>query len=115
MANKQNRYKIMERYMTYALCADGVGFVLYLLFAGLGIIWLKAILVIFCLLVSGFILAFLYMTRELTKRRSLWITAGALAILICLLFSLILNFPSPVNHKPQNDEIASVFAIIEQM
>jgi len=115
MANKQNRYKMMERYMTYALCADTAGFILYLLFAGLGIVWLKVLMVLVCLLLSGLLLAFLYLTRELTKRRSLWITAGASAVLICLLFSLLLNFPRPSDHKPPNDKESSVYTVTQRL
>ena len=98
MATKRNRYKEMERYMTYALCIDVFIFILYLLFAGLGIVWLKVIFAILALILSGIMLAYLYLTKEILKRRSLWISSGAAAIAVCVLFSLILNFPSP---KPQ--------------
>ena len=103
MANP-NRYKEMERYMTYALCADAAAFVLYLIFAGLGIVWLKVILAISCLGVSGYLLWLLYASKELLRQRSLWITTGAAAIVVCLLFSLILNFPSPNKYKPVEKE-----------
>ena len=86
-----NRYKEMERYMTYALLADLFLFILYLCFAS--IIWLKVILSILIIILSGGSLAYLYITKELLKQRSLWMTAAAGSILICLLFSLILNFP----------------------
>ena len=59
MANRPNRYKEMERYLTYALCLDAVLFVLYLIVAGIGIIWLKVILTLLCLALSGFMLWFL--------------------------------------------------------
>ena len=106
MANKPNRYTLMERYMTIALCADAVAFILYMIVAGNGIIWLKVILTLLCLGLSGALLWFLYMTRELLRQRSLWITAGALAIAVCLLFSLMLNFPSPNKYKKQEDKTA---------
>ena len=86
-----NRYKEMERYMTYAILADLFLFILYLCFAS--IIWLKVILSILIIVLSGASLAYLYITKELLKQRSLWMTAAAGSILICLLFSLILNFP----------------------
>ena len=86
-----NRYKEMERYMTYAILADLFLFILYLCFAS--IIWLKVILSILIIILSGGSLAYLYITKELLKQRSLWMTAAAGSILICLLFSLILNFP----------------------
>lgn len=104
MTDNQSRYKSMERMMTYGLCADAALFVLYMIFAGMGIIWLKVILAIFSLLISGAILALLYLSRELTTRRSQWITAGAAALALCLVLSLILNFPSPNPYKPVKEE-----------
>ena len=113
MARKPNRYKEMERYMTYALCADAAVFILYLIVAGNGIIWLKVILTILCLGLSGLLLWFLYTTKELLRQRSLWITAGAAAIAVCLLFSLILNFPSPNKYKPKDEKSSCM--IIERI
>jgi len=99
MAQRRNRYKEMERKLSYVLAADAALFVLYLLFAGLGIIWLKVTLAIIAILVSGLCLGFLYLSQELLRRRSLWMSASAAAILICILFSLILNYPSPNKYK----------------
>lgn len=107
MVNKPNRYSEMERYMTYALLADAVLFVLYLIIAGSGIVWLKIVLAILGLILSGLLLWYLYITKELLKRRSLWISTGAAAIAVCLLFSLILNFPSPNKYKPNEEEKSS--------
>ena len=101
MAAKPLRYKEMERYMTITLCADTALFVFYLIAAGNGVIWLKVILALLCLGISGLLLWFLYTTNELLRQRSLWITTGAAAIVACLLFSLILNFPSPNKYKQQ--------------
>lgn len=112
MAQKPNRYKVMERYMTYALCLDAVLFVLFLIVAGNGIIWLKIILTLLCLALSGALLWFLYATKELLKQRSFWITAGAAAIAVCLLFSLLLNFPSPNKYK-QDKKDSAYSAVIE--
>lgn len=106
MARKPNRYKEMERYMTYALCADAGIFILYLLFAGFGIVWLKVIFALAGLALSGALLWFLYTTKELLRQRSFWITTGAAAIIVCLLFSLILNFPTPNKYKQQDEKSA---------
>lgn len=95
MAKKQNRYKELENVMTIALIADAVLFFLFLLASGFGIGWLKVITAILAILASGLCLVLLYMSGELLKQRSLWMTAGFAAILICLVFSLILNYPSP--------------------
>ena len=95
MAKKINRYKIMERNMTLILLADLLLFVFFLIAAGNGIVWLKVVLTIFILLVSAGSIGFLYLSNELLKRRSLWMGTAAVAILVCTLFSLILNFPAP--------------------
>ena len=104
MAMKPNQYKGFERFMTIALCSDAIAFVLYMIFAGLGIIWLKVILTLVCFALSGYILWVLYNTKELLRQRSLWITAGAAAIAFCLFMSLILNFPSPNKYKQVEQE-----------
>lgn len=93
------RYKIMQQYMCLALIADAVLFVLYMVAAGFGVIWMKVILALLAGLLSLACLAFLYMSRELLKPRSLWMSTAAAAIAVCLLFSLILNFPSPNKYK----------------
>lgn len=86
-----NRYRTMERYMTYVLLADLALFILYLFFTG--VIILKVILSVLIILISGLCIAYLYMTGELRKPRSLWMGTASAAILICLIFSLLLNFP----------------------
>jgi len=102
MAERKNRYKQMERSMVCVLGADFVLFVLYLICAGAGITWLKVTLAILGILISGGCIGYLYMTQELLRRRSLWMGTAAAAIAICLLTSLILNFPSP---KPVSKEL----------
>ncbi len=102
MAKRPNRYKEMEHYMTYALIADTLLFLLFMIFAGFGVVWLKIILAICAILLSGLCLAFLYITKELLHQRSFWMSVGAAAILVCVLFSLILNFPSPNPYKKMN-------------
>ena len=108
MAEKKNRYQVMEQYMTYALIADAVLFVLYLLFAGLGIAWLKVTLAVVAIVLSVLILGYLYMTKELLKPRSLWMSVAAAAVAVCLLFSLILNFPSPKYTLPEQTSNTTV-------
>lgn len=95
MANRRNRYKTMERYMTAALIGDLLLFILYMIFAGLGIIWMKVILTVLVIAISGLCIVYLYLSQELLRPRSLWMTVSAISILFCLFFSLILNFPSP--------------------
>lgn len=96
MNSKKTRYKKMEAIVTGVLCVDTVIFVAYLLFAGSGMVAMKAVTAIFALLISGAVLYFLYMTRELLRRRSIWMTLSAACIVLCLIASLILHFPAPV-------------------
>ena len=82
--------------MTRILIADVVVFALFALFAGLGVVAMKVICAIVTIIVSALCLAFLYMTGELQKRRSLWMAVGFAGVLLCLLVSLICNYPSPL-------------------
>lgn len=102
MAAKRNRYREMERYLTAILIADAVLFLLFLLYSGLGIIWGKVLAAILVVLMSGLSLGFLYLTGELMRRRSLWMSAGFAAIALCLVVSLICNYPSPSKTKAAN-------------
>lgn len=99
MDNRRNRYKEMERYVTYALLIASAMFMLFLIASGYGITWLKVISAIVAILISGLCLLFLYFNKELLRRRSLWMSTAAAAIVICILFSLILQFPSPSPYK----------------
>lgn len=92
---RRNRYKEMENLMTKILIGDAAVFVLYLLFAGLGVTALKVITAIIAILASGLSLGFLYLNGEFKKRRSRWMVMGFGAVVVCLLVSLILNYPSP--------------------
>ena len=94
MAERKNRYKQFEANMTLSLIGDLALFLLYMLFASMGIIWLKIILAIFCGLLSLGLLGILYLSQELTRPRSLWMTVAAASIVVCLLVSLLLNVPS---------------------
>lgn len=91
----RRRYKDIERFLTQILIADTAVFVLYLIFAGLGVAAVKVITTILIILASVACLALLYMTGEMKKARSRWLVLGFACILICLLVSLLLNYPSP--------------------
>jgi len=95
MKAPRSRYKEMELNMTILLIAAAVVFVLYLIVAGYGIIWLKVVTAIFAILLSGLCLAFLFLTKELLKQRSLWLTTGFFGIFLCTLVSLLTGVPGP--------------------
>ncbi len=88
-------YKQLSFYLSIAVIANAVLFFIYMICAGVGVAWAKIFLAIVCLLLSVATLAALYFKKELLRPRSLWMTLAAGAVLILLLFSLILNFPSP--------------------
>ncbi len=90
-----NRYTQMERYITLALIVSLFLFIAFLVASGLGILWLKILIAIFAILIPGLCLYVLYLSKELLRQRSLWMSVASAAIIICVLFSLILNFPSP--------------------
>lgn len=93
--SKKSRYKAMETIVTAALCLDAVIFLAYLIFAGAGMVALKITAVVLCFLISGAVLYFLYITRELLRKRSIWMTLAAACIILCILVSLVLKFPAP--------------------
>lgn len=96
---KRNRYKQMEELLTKVLLADTAVFVLYLIFAGSGVTAMKVITAIIAILLSGLCLGFLYINGEIRKRRSRWLVMGYGAVLVCLLVSLAVNYPSPAKAK----------------
>lgn len=95
MPNRNNRYKLMERYMGYALTASFLAFLTLMMCSGLDIPWLKLLAAIVAILLPLLCLVYLYLTEELFRQRSLWLSACAAAILVCAVISLILSFPSP--------------------
>ena len=95
MIDRQNRYKQMELLLGGVVGADILLFIIYWIAAGSAIIWLKAVSAVLIVLLSLACIGYLYMTKELLKRRSLWIGLAAAAIVVCTLLSLILRFPSP--------------------
>ena len=111
MEKKRNRYKAMEQSVSLVLLADLLLFIFYLIAAANGVIWLKVILCIFALIVSILCLLFLHYSGELLKQRSYWMTTGFAIIAVCVIFSLILNFPSP---KPQLIEESAPQATITE-
>ena len=101
MNRKKSRYKKMETAMTAVLCLDCCVFLAYLIFAGIGMIGLKITAAVFCFLISGAVLYFLYISRELLRKRSHWMTLAAACVILCVLISLILKFPAPAYSLPQ--------------
>ena len=92
---KRNRYREMESLMTKVIVGDALVFVLYLLFAGLGLTVVKVAAAIIAILGSLLGLGWLVITGEFSRRRSLWMVTGFIAIGLCVLVSLLLGYPGP--------------------
>ena len=92
---KRNRYREMESLMTKVIVGDALVFVLYLLFAGLGLTVVKVATAIIAILGSLLGLGWLVITGEFSSRRSLWMVTGFIAIVLCVLVSLLLGYPGP--------------------
>lgn len=95
MENGKSRYSKMERVMIMILTALCVLFIIFLIASGSGVIWLKVTSGIVAILTGLLSLLFLYLSGELLRQRSLWISTAFAGIILCTLFSLILNFPCP--------------------
>ena len=93
--SKRMRYKELDKLLTRVLIGEAAVFGLYMLFAGLGIVALKVITSIAIIVASGLSLAYLYMCGEIKKRRSRWLVLGFACLVIVLLVSLLLKYPSP--------------------
>ena len=92
---KRNRYREMESLMTKVILADALIFVLYLICAAKAWTVLKVITAIIAIFGSLLCLGWLYLTGEFPRRRSLWMVTAFICIALCVLFSLILNYPCP--------------------
>lgn len=94
MTKDTKRFRQTEKFLTYTLIAAFIIFIIYLISAGSGVLWLKTLSSIFIILICGLCLAFLKLANLLTRPKTLWMTTAAIAMIFSLLFSLILNFPS---------------------
>lgn len=91
----RNRYREMESLMTKIILADVLVFILYLICAGLGWTVLKVITAIIAIIGSVLCAGWLYITGEFARRRSLWMVTGFISIVICVVVSLLLDYPCP--------------------
>ncbi|MCI6955846.1 MAG: hypothetical protein SPI15_08795 [Candidatus Faecousia sp.] len=92
---KRNSYREFESLMTKVILVDAAVFVGYLIFARLDIAALKVITAIISIAGSLLSLAWLFLTGELTRRRSLWMVTGFVCIVLCIVVSLLLGYPCP--------------------
>ena len=92
---KKNSFRKFESFLTRVILGDLAGFLLMLLFAALGVGWLKWILAVAVILVSAAGCALLISKQEHKRRRSWWMLASFAGMLLCTLVSLIAGYPAP--------------------
>lgn len=99
MAQKKRRsrdtFRKLERLLTRVILGALVVFLLMLAAAANGIGWLKWLLAISVLLVSGLGCALLVLKQEHKRPRSRWMLASFVSLFACTLASLLLGFPAP--------------------
>ena len=92
---KRNSYREFESLMIKVILVDIAVFVLYLVFAWKDIAALKVITAIIAIVGSLLSLAWMFLTGELTRRRSFWMLTAFVCILLCVVVSLLLGYPCP--------------------
>lgn len=93
----RNRYRELESMMMKILIGDGLIFFLYMFAASRVGAWsvIKVMCAVLSIVVSVLCLIWLYLTKEFTRRRSLWMVTACVSILACVLVSLCLGYPCP--------------------
>ena len=92
---KKNSFRKLEGMLTKVILGELAVFLLMLTAAGFGIGWLKWLLAVVVILVSGMGCFLLVAQKEHRKRRSWWMLAAFGGMLICTLVSLIAQYPAP--------------------
>ena len=86
----------MENLMTKIILGDVLVFAFYLSCAGMGWSVFKVITAIIAIFGSLLCLGWLFITGEFPRRRSLWMVTFFVVVVLCVVLSLILNYPCPV-------------------
>ena len=93
MAKRNNRYRQFDFIMTRVVLGAVFVFLLYLLSAATGIGWLKGFTAFVGIAGSAACLGYLYLTRELMKKRSRWMSLSFAAIALLTIVSLLCKVP----------------------
>jgi len=93
VAKRNNRYRQLDFLMTRVVIGDAFLFLLYLLCAATGIGWLKGLCAFVVIVGSALGAAYLYLTQEWLKKRSLWMTMSFGALFLLTIVSLICKVP----------------------
>ncbi len=89
----KDHHQELERMLTVFVLAALVLFVAYLALAVVGQPVLKLVSAVLAILISIFSLWVLVNTKELLKQRSLWLSCSFASITLCIIVSLLCQFP----------------------
>lgn len=92
---RRNTFRKFERMLTQVILGAAAVFLLMLVAAANGIGWLKWLLALAVILISGLGTLLLVAKQEHKRRRSWWMLASFLGLLLCTLVSLIVGYPAP--------------------
>lgn len=92
---KRPGFRQLERILAMVIVGLAALFVLMLIVAAFGIIWLKIVLGLVIMAVSGLGCALLVLMREYRRKRSWWLLSAFGSLLLCTLVSLIVGYPAP--------------------
>ncbi len=93
MAKRNNRYRQFDYIMTRVVIGDVFAFLVYLLSAAVGVGFLKGLAAFVTIVGSAACLGYLYLSKELLKKRSLWMTMSFGAIALLTIVSLLCKVP----------------------
>lgn len=92
---KRPGFRQLERLLTMVIAGETAAFLLMLTVAAFGVTWLKILLGVAVMAVSGLGCALLILMQEYRKKRSWWLLSAFGSLLLCTLVSLIVGYPAP--------------------
>lgn len=93
--NQKKGFRALEQMLSVGIGIQLALYVLYLIVAGCGIVWLKVILGLLTMAAGVLGCGFLVLIGEHKRPRSRWLLAAFGSMAVCTLVSLIFNYPSP--------------------
>ena len=92
---QKNAFRRFEAVMTRAILGILALFLLMLVSAAAGIVWLRWTLGLLVIALCGLGTVLLVLKQEHRRRRSWWMLSAFLGMCLCTLVSLIVGFPAP--------------------
>ena len=91
---RRKNFRSLEKDLTKVILLDLLLFLLVMALSSIGIGWLKILVGIVTIVLSGLGVLFLALIDELPRSRSRWMVVAFLCLLVCTLMSLITGSPA---------------------